>query len=139
MNLVSYTKPQHAPSVVKEVPGKHPEVATTPYWIDLVIAARKARGWTQTDLGRRVGVGQPTISKLETGESKTSSLVHPICDVLKIQLPYALIIDDWERRWIEAGRAIRSLPGGERIYESRVKGAEDLLAAMTPPDESENH
>jgi transcriptional regulator with XRE-family HTH domain len=144
MNLMPYTK-GHGHTTPGEaadaLPGKHPEVATTPYWIDLVVKARKAKGWNQTELGRRVGVGQPTISKLETGESKTSALVHPICDVLKIQLPYALINDDLERRWIEVGRELRSLKGGERIFESRVKGAEDLLEAMTPrsPNEPPQH
>ena len=33
-----------------------------------VRSVRKARGWTQTDLGQRVGMGQGTISAIERGE-----------------------------------------------------------------------
>jgi len=34
-------------------------------------AARRRRGWTQTELAERMNVRQATVSKLESGESAT--------------------------------------------------------------------
>lgn len=38
---------------------------------DLVRKARRARGWSQTELGNRMSVRQATVSKLEAGEPAT--------------------------------------------------------------------
>lgn len=38
---------------------------------DLVRKARKARGWSQTELASRMNVRQATVSKLESGEPAT--------------------------------------------------------------------
>lgn len=38
---------------------------------DLVRKARKARGWSQTELASRMNVRQATVSKLEAGEPAT--------------------------------------------------------------------
>lgn len=38
---------------------------------DLVRKARRARGWSQTELGNRMNVRQATVSKLEAGEPAT--------------------------------------------------------------------
>lgn len=38
---------------------------------DLVRKARRARGWTQAELGARMNVRQATVSKLEAGEPAT--------------------------------------------------------------------
>ncbi len=39
-----------------------------------VRAARRRRRWTQTQLGRRLGVTQPTVSRVERGDGSTLSL-----------------------------------------------------------------
>jgi len=38
---------------------------------DLVRKARRARGWSQTELANRMNVRQATVSKLEAGEPAT--------------------------------------------------------------------
>lgn len=38
---------------------------------DLVRKARRARGWSQTELANRMSVRQATVSKLEAGEPAT--------------------------------------------------------------------
>lgn len=69
--------------------------------------ARQARGWTQDDLAGRVGVSQPTISTIESGAQPQSSYVPAIALVLGIPLPHILVRDEYDERWVEAGRALR--------------------------------
>lgn len=38
---------------------------------DLVRKTRRARGWSQTELGNRMNIRQATVSKLEAGEPAT--------------------------------------------------------------------
>lgn len=38
---------------------------------DLIRKMRRARGWTQSELGERMSVRQATVSKLEAGEPAT--------------------------------------------------------------------
>ncbi|WP_425072796.1 helix-turn-helix domain-containing protein [Sagittula sp. S175] len=45
------------------------DIARTPKQIGTAIQrARKQRGWTQTELARRAGLRQGTVSDIETGE-----------------------------------------------------------------------
>ena len=50
-----------------------------------VRSARQARGWTQTDLGQRVGMGQGSISAIERGTRgpsiQTLFLLAGACEV----------------------------------------------------------
>ncbi len=54
-------------------------------WIASVINARAEKQWTQTDLANAIGVKQPTIAKLESGERdpKLSTMVA-VCRALEI-------------------------------------------------------
>ena len=40
----------------------------------LVLAAREQRGWTQSELAKRSGLSQPTLSALEAGETTLSNI-----------------------------------------------------------------
>lgn len=55
-------------------------------WIASVIKARASRGWTQADLARAIGVQQPAIAKLESGDRdpKLSTMVA-VCRALGIE------------------------------------------------------
>lgn len=57
-----------------------------------VRAARRRRAWTQAELGRRVGLSQATISKIERGEGGTLSLVawQRVADALELPLDLRL-------------------------------------------------
>jgi transcriptional regulator with XRE-family HTH domain len=48
--------------------------------------ARESRGWSQADLARRVGVSQPAIKKIESGETRQSKFLPAIFKVLQIDL-----------------------------------------------------
>lgn len=63
-----------------------------------VRAARRRRGWTQAELGRRAGLSQVTISKVERGEGGTLSLVawQRVADALELPLDLKLGRDAYE-------------------------------------------
>lgn len=48
--------------------------------------ARKARGWTQTQLGNRAGVSRPTVARLEGGSSVSSTTLIRIAAALDLRL-----------------------------------------------------
>jgi len=43
---------------------------------------RRAKGWSKPELGRRVGVSQNTIFKLEAGQTKTFKYLLKLAEVL---------------------------------------------------------
>lgn len=85
------TKP-HPDPVSEQILQKRPEVRALydvrqvrTEWIARVINARAAKGWTQTDLARAIGIQQPAIAKLESGERdpRLSTMVS-VCQALGI-------------------------------------------------------
>ncbi len=56
-------------------------------FIGAVVAARKARGWTQTDLAKACGTSQPAIARLESGDQdpKLDTMVK-VCSALGLPL-----------------------------------------------------
>jgi transcriptional regulator with XRE-family HTH domain len=51
-----------------------------------VLRARLEKGWTQTELARRVGTKQANISRIEAGlANPTLELVQKVCKALEIQ------------------------------------------------------
>jgi DNA-binding XRE family transcriptional regulator len=120
-----------------EGPERYPDVATTEYWCGLMRAARKRLKITQKELARKIGVSQTTITNLETHFSKTSRWVHPVCEILQIPLPYALITDDWERRWIDAGRRYRS--ANDDAFKTEVEGIEKMADTLSRGAPSRDH
>lgn len=47
---------------------------------------REARGWSQVELGRQVGISQPAIKKIEDGETRQSKFLPRIAAVLELSL-----------------------------------------------------
>lgn len=85
-----------------------------------IAAARKKKGWTQTDLGERMGVTKANVSHWETGKHDPSFLQllkirdltgHPLQDVLSPQdwpfknIPIERVkaLDDEQRRSVALG------------------------------------
>jgi len=52
----------------------------------LIKNAREQRGWSQADLGKRIGISQPAVKKIEAGETKKSKYFPKIGQVLEIPL-----------------------------------------------------
>lgn len=63
-----------------------------------VAAARRRRGWTQADLGRRTHLAQTTISKIERGDGGTLSVAawQRVADALQLPLDVKLGRDSLE-------------------------------------------
>jgi transcriptional regulator with XRE-family HTH domain len=83
------------------------DMPTSPYWRGVMKTARKALRLTQGDLGELVGTSQPTISDIELGHIGGSGFVPAICMALQIPLPVIFVEDDFDQRWVEAGRVLR--------------------------------
>lgn len=99
-------------------------------------AARKAAGLTQRDLGAAVGATQAAISLVESGGSGSSSLVLRICR--KLEIPPPLVLEDaLERRWLEAGRALRSRR--PHLFESHLGFAEAAIAELSDAPKIKQH
>jgi|SRR6266508_2110736 len=82
--------------------------------------ARIARGWTQTELGRRVGTSRHAISEIESGKVKRSRFIVLIKEALGIPL------DARAEHWVACGR------------RSKAAAAPQQLAAAAPEPETES-
>lgn len=51
-----------------------------------VKAARKERGWSQTELGRRAGVSRPTVSRIEKGQDGHTTMLDKVAAALDLVL-----------------------------------------------------
>lgn len=47
---------------------------------------RKARGWTQAELGDRAGLSRPTIARVESGNDVSTTTLRRIAEVLGLTL-----------------------------------------------------
>lgn len=110
--------------------GQDPEMPTTPLWRRHMREAREIAGWSQTDLSRKVGVSQPIISNIETGELGASSAVLAISRLLRIPPPYVELEDATDERLLAAARAIRARD--PRIFEQQLQSLELLASLLTP-------
>ena len=111
------------------------EIPTDESFRDRMRAARKAAGMTQRDLGAAVGATQAAISLIESGGSGSSSLVLRICR--KLEIPPPLVLDDaLERRWLEAGRALRSRR--PNLFESQLAFVESAVAEFSQQEQTED-
>jgi transcriptional regulator with XRE-family HTH domain len=95
-----------------------PELATNEEWRGIMVRARKDIGLSQQTLADKLGVSQPLISKIESGEVALSKLVLPICRLLGIPKPEHYV-DDFEKNWSRAGRVLRhrNMPQAKRMLE----------------------
>lgn len=54
---------------------------------------REVKGWSQAELARRSGVPQPTISRLESGKTRTIDLdnLENLADALGVDAGYLIV------------------------------------------------
>jgi transcriptional regulator with XRE-family HTH domain len=85
---------------------KGPELATNDDWRGIMVRARKSHSLSQQDVADRLGTSQAAISKIESGEIGSTSLVLPICALLSIPLPEH-VADAEDRDWMHLSRVLR--------------------------------
>lgn len=95
---------------VNSEPEKEPELPTNVHWRELMAATRKKAGLSQEELGRRVDATQVSISKIESGETASSTYIRPICRELSIPLPEHFVDEEQRRFWSELSIVQRNNP-----------------------------
>lgn len=131
----------HAHIGFMPVDGHEPEIPVNNWWRRKMRAARLEKGWSQSELGAKVGGSQNMISLLEKpGGQGSSSKVLTICRALSIPPPFAMIEDDLEKRWIDAGKSL--LKAEPNAFGALLMSAEGLLKnisdAATGHDQTQN-
>ena len=105
-----------------------PKLPADAEWRKVMVRARKEHGLTQAELGKKVGVSQALISKIEDGTYESSDAIRSICDVLSIPEPAAFANED-DRAWIQLGRLLRSK------NMEQYRRALSLVESMVGPSE----
>ena len=126
-------KPLCSHNFVADEQEHMPELATNETWRGIMARARKTHGLTQGQLGDDVGLSQVMISKLETGESESSTFILRICRRLSIAEPQHFA-NERDRHWAELGHLLRLKATGQydattALVESMLKKLEDAEAA----------
>jgi transcriptional regulator with XRE-family HTH domain len=104
------------------------EMPTTRLWRQQMTAGRKALGLTQTELGERVGLSQPTISDIESGVMKGSRLIPAIARALFIPPPFLAVEDELDDRLMRAGRELRSR--NNEVFLAQLQLLETLVKSI---------
>lgn len=79
----------------------------TEEWRARVRNARKEMGLRQSDVARKLGVKQSSVSDLEAGNTLTSDLVLPLSRLLKVDPPRYEDVDEFTARWRRVEAVLR--------------------------------
>lgn len=113
---------------IVETAGERPE-----HLGDRLARLRRASGWTQRELGRRLGVKAAEVSKLETGIRRPRAEVVPrLAEVFGVSSDYLLTgrsFGERDLRLRERIEALEILPEPQRNY--LVEFLDALLSAHT--------
>lgn len=95
-----------------------------------VAEARKRKGLTQGQLGKKIGLTQARVSQIEQGLFDEDNTIFKLCKVLQIGLPRDAFATDLEYEWFALGRAAMRSPEGGEILRNQMKTLEILLRHM---------
>lgn len=115
------------------------DMPTSEYWRGVMFRVRKP--WmTQGELGDAVGTSQANISDIEAGKVLASKYVPAICEALGIPLPIVFVKDEFDERWLEAGRFLRARSMKRFLNYLEIFEEEAGIEASTDdqPDEVES-
>jgi phage repressor protein C with HTH and peptisase S24 domain len=101
---------------------------------EIIRRRREELGWSQAQLGNRVGISQPAIKKIESGDSRHSKFLPKIAQVLQIPLADldASLTGVMVPPAPEAARIV-----GERdfpVHASAEGGAGQIIVSHAPVD-----
>jgi transcriptional regulator with XRE-family HTH domain len=85
----------------------------------LVRNARQARGWSQNELGRRVGMSGKNIWKIENGGQTTTVTLDKIAEALGVRLEVAFVADTSEE-FEDLQQAARQVPPEHAALGARL-------------------
>jgi len=113
---------------VRETPDEAPELHTTEYWRGMMRRARQAKGLSQEALAAKAGISQAMLSRIESGEVRSSKAIVPICDELGIPLPQFVTGDQLDLRWQEAGMVLRRR--SQIFFEQQLRLVETMIEEL---------
>jgi transcriptional regulator with XRE-family HTH domain len=111
------------------------EIALTSKFLRDMVEAREARGWSQSELGRKLGISQPAVSNIENGTASSSRYVLAICELLEIDPPLHLrerVLEEW---LTAGGRLLRSNPA---LFQTTLAMIESAAPNENSPLENSN-
>lgn len=100
-----------------------------------MIAARKAKGLTQKQVGARVGTSQNIVSLIESGEVGSSSYILPICKLLGVAPPQHHESED-QRLWSELGHLLRTK--NKKQFRHALALVESMVESMVEDDPAQH-
>lgn len=93
---------------------------------------RKERGMTQAELGEKLGVGQRTVSRWETGRNLPDiSLLQPLCDTVGITVAELLNGERTEGDSLPAERANSAITGLLALWKEKRKRKNLIWAGVS--------
>jgi transcriptional regulator with XRE-family HTH domain len=101
------TEPPCKAVEVTDMLREAPELATTEYWRRLMRRARQDAELSQEQLAEKVGISQAMLSRIESGDVRSSKAVVLISERLGIPLPQFATGDEMDLRWQQAGSVLR--------------------------------
>jgi phage repressor protein C with HTH and peptisase S24 domain len=97
----------------------------------LIKSERDKRGWSQADLGRRVGMSQPAIKKVEDGKTVKSKYLPKIAEVLDI--PLAKLDSSLSQYGYAPINPAMELDVAKATQSLKLLAAEDVMGAVDLP------
>src|ERR1700692_3187630 len=102
---------------------------------EIIRRRREELGWSQAQLGNRVGISQPAIKKIEAGDSRHSKFLPKIAQILAIPLSD---LDLSLSRVVAAPESVPAARGlGERhfpVHASAEGGPAQIIVSQEPVD-----
>lgn len=102
---------------------------------EIIKEARERRGWSQKDLGDRIGISQPAIKKIEDGATRQTKFLPKIAQVLDLDL--ATLDDSLNSQRVEEPAVLRPLQAGKpdfKIFASAEGGMGEIIRSPEPVD-----
>ncbi|WP_441235633.1 helix-turn-helix domain-containing protein [Bradyrhizobium sp. 930_D9_N1_4] len=99
----------------------------------IIREAREKRGWSQKELGDRVGISQPAIKKIEDGATRQTKFMPKIAQLLELDLA---VLDDSlnSQRLDEAPPPLQPGRPDFRIFASAEGGPGEIIRSAEPVD-----
>ena len=101
----------------------------------LIRAARETRGWSQAELGRRIGAPQQTIDKIEKGTIKHSRLFPKLA--VELALPLDKLIPEAGAQGLQQPIASSGLVGEQKdlpVHAAAQGGPGQMIISTDPVD-----
>jgi len=114
---------------VSDMLREPPELATTEYWRRLMKRARQDAELSQGQLAEKVGMSQAMLSRIESGDVRSSKAIVLISEQLKIPLPQFATGDELDLRWQQAGSVLRRRD--HSMFSQHLELVEAIVAKLS--------